>query len=508
MSRRVASIDVGTNAIRFFAVETEGDSISRILAEERFPVRFGHGVFSEGRISHEASAAALDGLQRAAALMKELSIEKYRAVATSAVRESPNRREFVRAVKRRTDISLEVIAGSEEIRLVHAAVARRILLGSDQWIMVELGGGSVEVALASSTRILWCETHAMGAVRLLELFAPGGKETPDFLELLSEYVATIRLSPKARGVSTPRFIATGGNIEVLARIAGNTEEGTDIPSVPLRALRAMTQKLSRMTVEDRMRTFDMRSDRADVIVPAAVVYGQLAEQFGAEEILVPGGGIREGIVLDLAEKQSVRRPASEESTIEEAVALGRKYSFDEAHSVHVARLAGQLFDQLSSLHGLGARDRRLLVAAAVLHDIGDFVSLKGHHKHSLYLISRSELGGFSPSEMFLVANIARYHRKSAPSIRHSEFAILSSADRERVRRLAAILRIADALDKEHLEKIQRVEVRQREGRIEIMAGRNGNFLLERWALEKKGDIFRRVFGAEVTLASHEDGSDA
>lgn len=508
MSRRVASIDVGTNAIRFFAVEMEGDSIVRILAEERFPVRFGHGVFSEGHIIPEASAAALDGLERAAARMKELGIQKYRAVATSAVRESPNRRDFVRAVKRRTGISLEVISGSEEIRLVHVAVAKRFLLGADQWIMVELGGGSVEVALATSARILWCETHAMGAVRLLELFAPAGKETKDFLELLSEYVATIRLSQKARNASPRGFIATGGNIEVLARIAARSDEGSDTPRLSIAALRSTAQKLARMTVEDRMRAFDMKPDRADVIVPAAVVYGYLAEQFGANEILVPGGGIREGIVFDLAEKQAAHRPATEETTIEEAAALGRKYSFDEAHSVHVARLAGQLFDQLSTLHGLGGRDRRLLVAAAVLHDIGDFVSLKGHHKHSLYLISRSELSGFSPSEMFLVANIARYHRKSAPSVRHSEFAILSSADRERVRRLAAILRIADALDKEHREKIQRVEVRRREGRIEIMAGRNGNLLLERWALEKKGDIFRRIFGSEVTLASREDGPGA
>jgi len=268
------------------------------------------------------------------------------------------------------------------------------------------------------------------------------------------------------------------------------------------------EKLSRMTMEERMSAYDLRPDRADVIVPAGVVYSELAELLGVSEILVPGGGIREGIIFDLADKFSVRRPASDESTIEDAVALGRKYSFDEAHSVHVARLAGQLFDQLSAVHGLGSRDKRLLMAAAVLHDIGDFVSLKGHHKHSLYLISRAEISGFSQSEMFLIANIARYHRKSAPSVRHDEFALLSSADRERVRRLAAILRIADALDKEHREKIQQIEVRRKEGLIEIAAGRIGDLLLERWALEKKADMFRRVFGARVVLVPREGGPDA
>jgi exopolyphosphatase / guanosine-5'-triphosphate,3'-diphosphate pyrophosphatase len=508
VSRRIASIDVGSNAIRFFAVEMDGDSISRILAEERFPVRFGHGVFSAGRISPEASLEALAGLERAAGQMQDLGIEKYRAVATSAVRESPTRREFVRAVKRRTGISLEVISGSEEIRLVHEAVRRRFLLGADQWIMVELGGGSVEVALATSARIRWSETHAMGAVRLLELFAPGGKETPDYLELLSEYVATIRLPQRMREATARGFIATGGNIEVLARVAVRRAEESDVHRLPVAALRSTAEKLSRLSIPDRMRLYDLRPDRADVIVPAAVVYAWLAEQFGAAEIIVPGGGIREGILFDLAQKLDVRREASEEDIIEDAAALGRKYSFDEAHSVHVARLAGQLFDQLASTHGLGRRDRRLLTAAAVLHDIGDVVALKGHHKHSLYLISRAELSGFSPREMFLVGNVARYHRKSAPSMRHAEFALLSSADRERVRRLAAILRIADALDKEHRTKIRQIEVRQREGRIEILAGRDGDLLLERWALQKKGDIFRRVFGAPVTLVAREAVRDA
>ena len=509
MPMRVASIDVGTNAIRFFAVEMEGDTVSRVLAEERFPVRFGHGVFTVGRISADAQEGAVDGLQKVAAQMKDLGIRKYRAVATCAVRESPNRREFVRTVKKRTGISLEIISGAEEMRLVHTAVRRRILLGNDRWIMMELGGGSVEAALASAARIFWCETHAMGAVRLLEMFAPGGKETRDYLELLTEYVATIRMSPRTRGTQARGFIATGGNIEALAGIAAKSEGTPDTRRVSLKTLREIAKTLSGMTAQERMRTFGLRADRADVIVPAAVVYLHLATIFKTEEILVPGGGIREGIVFDLAEKLGNSRLSSVvESMMEDAIAIGRKYSFDEAHSVHVARLAGQLFDQLSPTHGLGPRDRRLLIVAAVLHDIGDFVSLKGHHKHSLYIISRSELSGFSPREMFLVANIARYHRKSGPSIRHAEFAHLTSADRERVRRLAAILRIADALDKEHREKIRLVEVSHRNGRIEIAAGDDGDLLLERWALEKKGDLFRRVFGAPVTLASRAGGKDA
>ncbi|HET6487577.1 MAG TPA: HD domain-containing protein, partial [Spirochaetia bacterium] len=209
----------------------------------------------------------------------------------------------------------------------------------------------------------------------------------------------------------------------------------------------------------------------------------------------------------LAEKGVSRRAKEEEGVLEGAVALGRKYSFDEGHALHVARLAGQLFDQLVSLHKLGSRDRRILIAAAILHDIGEYVSLKGHHKHTLYLISRSELTGFTAAEQFLVANVARYHRKGAPSLQHPEFALLSAADRSRVRRMASLLRIADALDKEHREKLSRIAVRQRDGRVEILAGRGGELLLEKWALEKKADLFRRTFGAPVFLIPQEPDSD-
>ena len=513
MGRRVAAIDVGTNAIRFYSVEVDGDSVARVLAEERFAVRLGHGVFADRRIDRAASAEAMDALAHASARMRELGIEEYRAVATSAIRESSSRREFVRSVKRRSGITLEVISGSEEIRLVHAAVRERIDLGQDTWALVELGGGSAEIALVTSSRVLWSETHAMGAVRLFELFAPGARESPQFLELLSEYVDTIRIPQKIRETTIRGFIATGGNIEVLARIAANgrrdsVENRDPGPSrLALTALRSVTRQLARLSVEDRMRDFELRGDRADVVVPAAAVYSRFADLLGASEILVPGGGIRDGIILGLAEKSVTRRTKDEEGLIEGAVALGRKYSFDEGHALHVARLARQLFDQLVPLHKLGSRERRMLVAAAILHDIGEYVSLKGHHKHTLYLISRSELTGFTSAEQFIVANVARYHRKGAPSLQHPEFALLSAADRSRVRRLASLLRIADALDKEHREKLSKITVRQTEGRVEILAGGNGELLLEKWALEKKADLFRRTFGAPVLLISEEPDTD-
>ncbi|HVO39944.1 MAG TPA: Ppx/GppA phosphatase family protein [Spirochaetia bacterium] len=507
MPLRVAAVDVGTNAIRFLAVELDGEVPARTLSDKRFPVRIGHGVYSTGHISPDAASAAVESLTTVAASLKELGVEKYRAVATSAVRESSDRRRFLRSVRERTGLVVEVISGAEEMRLVHKAVRRRLLLGPDRWILVELGGGSLEVALVDADKVHWCETRAMGAVRLRELFAPGGTEPRGFSRIVAEYVGSLRLPPHAREAKTRGFIATGGNIEALARLAAPAHDAGAPARIPLPALRKITEELAKLPVAERTRFYDLKPDRADVIVPAALMYVYLAELLHAEELIVPGGGIREGIIEDLGEKLTARREPGVDDVIEDAAALGRKFSFEEGHSVHVARLAVQLFDQLSSLHGLGRRERRILAAAAVLHDIGDFVSLKSHHKHSAYLIARSELPGFTSTEMFLVANVARYHRKGGPSLAHPQFVLLSPADRDRVRRLAALIRIADALDREHRGRIRRISLLLRDSGFVITTGEKDDLLLERWALEKKSDVFRKVFGVDMTLAASSEAAD-
>ncbi len=507
MPERVAAIDVGTNAIRFFAAETDGREGFHVVAEARSPVRLGHGVFSTGLIDATAAAEAAAALVQAARQMKELSIERYRAVATSAVRESRNRRDFVRQVREASGLRLEVIAGSEEIRLVHAAVRRHLALGKDTWVLVELGGGSVEIALADESRVSWSETHAMGAVRLMEMFVRGNSEPKEFSRLIQEYAATIRLPSKIAERGLKGFIATGGNIESIARICQGSRDPQEGPLVvPVADVRTLIGKLSRMSVAERQKEYDLRVDRADVIVPAAIVYAHLAERLGAAEVVVPGGGLREGIVFDLLERRGVRKEA-DTGVIEDALLLGRKFLFDEKHALHVARMAGSLYDQLVHVHGMGDRERRLLVAASLLHDVGGVVSLKSHHKHALYLIARSELPGFTSREMFIVGCIARYHRKAPPSPLHHEFAQLSLADRNRVRLLAGLLRIADALDKEHRQKIQAITVVRRGNEVQIRARGADEVLLEQWALRKKDDLFREVFGLDIALTRDGDGTD-
>lgn len=506
---RVASVDVGSNAIRFVAAEFTGPASYSVLHEKRVGVRLGHDVFLTGKLAPEAMDAAVGALARFRGWMERLGIEHYRATATSAVRESRNGREFVRRVRDEAGLELEVITGYEEAQLVYEAVKSRIPMGRDKWILVDLGGGSVEVSLADEAGILWSESHTMGSVRLLEELSGSGDEPGRFQRLLREYAATLQIPAAAQHWNPAGMIATGGNIEALAKLAGTPpEKGGASGLLPVSALRETITLLARLSFRERVEELGLREDRADVILPAAMVYERLAGLAGVEVIHVPGVGVKNGLLLDLVEDLTTHQEwedRRERHVVEGALALGRRYLFDEAHAVHVARLAGSLFEQLRELHGLGSADRRVLLAAAVLHDVGAYVGRKRHHKHSLYLISQSELPGFGPEEIWLVANVARYHRKGEPTPDHDSFARLSPEERERVTRMAALLRLADALDREHLQNVEAVRARVEKGRLVLEAEGTGDLLLERWALRQKAELFARVFEMEVRLVGGDGG---
>ncbi|HEU4881162.1 MAG TPA: Ppx/GppA phosphatase family protein [Longimicrobium sp.] len=505
---RVGGIDVGSNAIRFLAAEFTAPGKYQVLAESREPVRLGHEVFLSGKLARGAMEAAVQAIAVFRLQMEALGIRHYRAVATSATRESRNGEEFVARVRRETDIELEVITGSEEARLVYEAVKAQVPFGRKKWLLVDLGGGSVEVSLVDQATILWSESHTMGSVRLLEELAVSGEEPGRFQRLLEEYAATLRIPVIAQQWNPAGLIATGGNIEALAKLVGANPGRGAVASLPLPELRGAIEKLSRLSFRQRVEQLGLREDRADVILPAAMVYERVATLAGVNAILVPAVGLKDGLLVDLVddltthEAHEVRK---EKQAVAGAVALGKRYLFDEAHAAHVARLAGSLFDQLQKLHKLDAVDRRMLLAAAVLHDVGIFIGHKKHHKHSLYVISQSEIPEFTPREIAVIANVARYHRKGVPAVHHEPYTGLESEDRERVVKLASILRIADALDREHLQAVRGVKATAGKSKLTLELDGTGDLLLERWALRRKANLFTDAFGLEVEVAGGPEG---
>lgn len=498
---RVAAIDVGSNAIRFVATEFEAPARYTILDQIRTPVRLGHDAFLSGRLADGAMAAAVDALRQYRDRMEALEVKRYRAVATSAVRDSDNGAQFVKRAHDEAGVSLEVITGAEELRLVHQAVRHRIPLGRDKWVLADLGGGSVEISLVDEDEIHWSASHGMGSVRLLEELAVAGDEPGRFARRLQEYAATLRIPLAGRG-RYAGFIATGGNIEALARLAEGEGMESRATLLPLVRLREIIDTLFRLSYRQRVTELGLREDRADVILPAALVYERLCVLSECSGIHVPKVGLKDGVLLDLVDdwtRHEPHRERQDQVVFNGAIALGKRYRFDIAHGRHVAALSLSLFDQLNELHELERADRRLLMAAAILHDVGVFINHRRHHKHSLYIISQSDLPGLTPVEIRMVANVARYHRKGGPAPHHEEFTALGDDERQRVTRLAALLRVADGLDREHLQTVHAVRASVGEKEVSLEIDGTGDLLLERWAVQKKAGLFEQTFGRDVRL---------
>jgi exopolyphosphatase/guanosine-5'-triphosphate,3'-diphosphate pyrophosphatase len=340
----------------------------------------------------------------------------------------------------------------------------------------------------------------MGSVRLLEELSVAGDEPGRFRRRLEEYASTLQL-PFAGKTKVAGFIATGGNIESLARMAGTIDEN-GVGRLPLARLREVIEKLASMPYRQRVEQLGLREDRADVILPASMVYERIAVVAGFEEIMVPFVGVKDGVVLDLVDDYTRREPhrrRRDEVVYGGALALGRRYRFDDAHGRHVASLSLALFDQLLDLHGMTDADRTILMAAGVLHDVGTFIGYKKHHKHSLYIISQSELPGFAPNEILMVANVARYHRKGGPANHHELYMALESSERERVAKLAALLRIADALDREHKQTVTAVRALTTPKAVRLEVEGEGDLILERWAVENKRGLFEQTFDNKLRI---------
>ena len=502
---RVAAVDVGSNAIRYVVVDVSATGAHTGVEDERVAVRLGTDVFTrERRFRAETMDAAVTALLRIRRRLDDLGVAHYRAVATSAVREARNGGALVERIRRESGIHLETISGSEEARLVWIAVSDRVDLGEDRWLMMDLGGGSVEISVAEREGILWSESHTLGSVRLLQAFQEEGVVPSGhaYRELLERYTHVLKV-PRAVGEWKPRgTIATGGNIEAIADLAGASRDAKGVSRLSVKRLRSWIAKLGDMTAAERVEKLGLREDRADVILPAAVVYERVADLAGTVEIVVPRVGLKEGLVLDLVDELRDREAHADrrEHTIRSgAITLGRRFLFDETHARQVARLSLALFDQLRTLHRLEARWRNVLLAGALLHDIGQYVSYRRHHKHSMYLIANSELPDLSPEDVQLVAMLARYHRRSGPKASHPEYDALTVEDREGVRKLAALLRVADALDREHVERVASLASRVEEEAVVLELETRGTLTLEEWALRSKGKLFTSVFERSIRV---------
>jgi exopolyphosphatase/guanosine-5'-triphosphate,3'-diphosphate pyrophosphatase len=507
---RIGIVDMGSNAIRFLVAEAAGGQLA-ILENHRLPVRLGRDVFHTGQIPEATISAAVDAFRRFRATCERLAVQRIRAIATSAMREARNRDVLVDRVREACNIEIEVISGTQEAYLLKLGVETRLDLGRDTSLLVDVGGGSVEVVLVDRGQVLSADSYRLGALRMLESLGDSTSSGETFVELVDKHLHSLerRITDRFEGRRIDRYAAVGGNIDSLTDLLAQKglarqKDGVDV--CPIDALRAEVEELASMTFEERIARRGLKEDRADTIVPAGIVYTRLAELAGVDQITVPRVGIKDGLLVEVVRGHLEAFAAEDhvDVVLASCRGMGRRFHFEADHAETVLTLARQLFDQTRELHGLGGRARVLLEAAALLHDIGVAVNNDGHHKHSQYLIEASEIVGLSEEERHLVGLLARYHRKGPPSRDHQDFEALRRRDRSMVERLAALLRLADALDRQHGTLVRGVSVRIGADTMEIrpiLAGGSGTRLtLEARAVEEKGALFASLFGKRPVLS--------
>lgn len=512
---RFAAIDVGSNASRLLVIESTKPGAYAVVAELREPVRMGKGVFITGKLDEGSIKACVRAMKAFSAKMKSLDVVAYRAVVTASARDAENAEDLLERV-RAVGVELETIDGTEEARLVKLAVQQKIPLGGVRALLCDLGGGSLELSEVHHDEVRFSTSLEIGTVRLLESFLDDGKPvTKPQEKLLVEYLDRM-LQPVSSDFLKRSYdvvCGTGGNFETIAQLcprsgprAGKAGlpvvvggRATVVPAIDVRKARAMLGRMAKMSAAVRRRTFGLRPDRADVIVPALFVLRAVADIARTDVILAPSVGLREGIVAEVVERhfESADAGKGEHTATRSAIQLGRRYHFDEAHGTQVDRLATELFDRLARLHGLDDEARMLLRVAALTHDVGDFVHPAAHHKHTQYILEHSDLMGLSPEQRVVAGCIARYHRRATPSPRHPSYGSLSPSSQSKVKKLAAILRIADALDRGHRSKVHQLAVTIGAREVLVHAVGREDLALEVWTVERKAAMFEDVFKRKV-----------
>jgi exopolyphosphatase/guanosine-5'-triphosphate,3'-diphosphate pyrophosphatase len=502
-AKRFGVVDVGSNTIRSLVVEVRADGSSRVLDDEREVARLASGLDGHGRLSGGAMRRAIAALRRMAAITRGRGVRRISAVATSAIRNARNRKAFVDRVRSETGLRLRVISGAEEARLAFESAARSFDLGERPVVVADVGGGSTEAILALGHHIQQIHSLRLGAVSLTERYGRSDPWKSGEIRALRRAVRrTLREARIEADPSPLEMIASGGTATAVAQmimarqgLLNRPVQGFEMTQAELLHLR---NALQRRSLRERRRMPGLSPDRADIILAGVVILYEILSHLRVNVLKVSAHGIRHALLQRMLARLGSRGgPPRTPRRVEAAEALARSLHFEESHGLHVRTLALSLFDQLAEPLGLDGGGRDLLAAAAILHDVGYVVGYRRHHKHAYRLIAHAQIDGFTPREREIIALTARYHRRSPPTKRHRAFAALVREDRRLVRRLGALLRIADALDRRHSQGVREIRARVKHGRVEFTLASRRDLGVELHALDAKEAFLRKLFHRKI-----------
>lgn len=493
---KIAALDVGTNSIHLLIARVDVDGHIEPLDRNKEMVRLGDSAFS-GFIAADAFARATDCIGRFFAQAERAQVDAVVAVATSAVREAENGGDFVRAVRDQTGIELTVIGGEEEARLIYLGARTALSLAGKRALIVDIGGGSVELILGDARESFFATSLKLGVLRLLDRHPLSDPMAPDERLRLAEQLHRA-LEPATAAIRRLGFdlvAMTSGTARTVAELipAPSAERPR---AVPFRAIWALEEKLCALAAAERARLPGLDLHRSDSIVPGVILIRSLLEMVHADAFLYCEAALREGLLVDYAARNGPGIQLVDEypdPRRRSVVRLMRRCNANQAHASHAAKLALDLFRGLRPLHGLCNADGELLEFGALLHDIGFHIAAAKHHKHGAYLIENAELQGFAAGEIQLLAQVVRYHRKSTPKENHPPFAALPAAAQKKVRTLAALLRLADGLDRGYAQRVRGLRCRANDKVVEVILSSDTDPDLELWGARRKKDLAEEVF---------------
>jgi exopolyphosphatase/guanosine-5'-triphosphate,3'-diphosphate pyrophosphatase len=509
---RLAAIDIGTNSIHMVIAEAAHADAFTVLDREREVVQVGRGSFADGRLRRDAMQRTADALARFTQLARRHAVDRIVCTATAAVREARNGGEFLKLARRASGVAPRVIPSEEEGRLIHLAVQAALQLPDRPTLIVDIGGGSVQLVHVNGPQLIKVVGVPLGALRLAETVIEHDPPTEGELEQLRRLARKQlrRALAELGDLSIEAVYGSSGSIHALAELAHLERHGRELPQLNrhafgLDALADLTRGLERLNQQERAALPGIDEARAEILVPGAIVLEQVLRLTGAKSIRLSDYGVREGLVVDW-----LRRHARELSALEAAgdlrmrsvLGLLGRFDTDGRHSRHVAELSLQLFDGLAGWHGLGAKEREWLRFAALLHDVGSAIAYDGHAQHSAYIIRNGGLRGLTAEEIETVALVARFHGGGRPRKRRDEaYAGLPRKRRRTVRWLAAMLRVAEGFDRSHYQLVRGLGVRRRAGKIFLVADARRQAQLEIWAGRRRASDLARLLDMPVGVVT-------
>jgi exopolyphosphatase/guanosine-5'-triphosphate,3'-diphosphate pyrophosphatase len=507
---RVAALDLGSNSFHLLVADAHADGHIDPLVQEKEMLRLGDVVSRHGEIPPTAADQAVATVRRFRLLAEAAGATEILAKATAAIRRAANGGEVVDRIRAETGVHVEVIGGREEARLIFGALRASVVLDPAPALCFDLGGGSLEVMVGDASRLMWATSVPLGVARLSTEFVRSDPIAKRDRRALRDHVEEV-LAPVVAEVETfePKLVVgSSGTLESLAEMAA-ARRAEDTPAtlnqltVGRDEFLALHHDLLASTAAERLRMDGLDARRVDLIVAGSVILATLMDRFDFDRLTISEWALREGIVLDAVGHLDVSDWSDDPHRIRgHAVrALARRCNWAEAHARRVAKLSLQLFDETAELHGLDTTDRELLEYASLLHDVGEHVASSGHHKHGSYLIRNGQLRGFSPAEIELLAAVVRWHRRGEPRT-SDEFPLLDTDAVERVRALAAILRVADGLDRSRNQNVESVDAMITPSLVLLRVTAVDDAELEIWGARRKRALLEKVLDRELELTTH------